>query len=230
MRLPPMQRQLAAVMLRSWTEAPQCTVFADADVTRLCELRRELKSGGAAPTVSHFVLVALARALAVHPRLNAHLEGDVLTEHGTISLGFAIALDTGGLMAPVLRDVGNWDAFTMAEEARALTAKALGGKLALTDMQGATFTFSNAGQSRSPRYATPILALPQVAILAVTAMRPDPVVRDGAVTVADTLPLSLTFDHRALNGQQANLFLDCLADHLGAPEALLSPIKQKETP
>ncbi|WP_419908274.1 2-oxo acid dehydrogenase subunit E2 [Hoeflea sp.] len=229
MRLPPMQRQLATVMLNSWSQAPQCTVFADADVSRLRELRRDLKSKSAAPSVSHFVLVALARALLAHPRLNAHLDGDRMSEHTTVNIGFAVALDNGGLTAPVLRDAGGWDAFTMAREAGALLEKALAGRLAHSDMRGATFTFSNAGQSRSPRYATPILPLPQVAILAVTAMRPDPVVRDGAVTIADILPLSLTFDHRAINGQQANAFLDSLVDQLAQPDELLSPINQEET-
>lgn len=220
-----MQRQLAKVMLRSWTEAPQCTVVGDVDVTNLTAFRQALKAEGPAPTVSHFVLVAVARTLIDHPRFNAHLDGDRTTEHETVNIGLAVALETGELVAPVLPDVARCDASTMAARVRELSSRAYGAQLTTADMQGGTFTFSSLGQAEVARYATPILSPPQVAILAATGIRSEPVVRDGEIVVADFLPVSLTFDHRALNGQQANRFLDSLARHLAEPQALLAPIQ-----
>ncbi|WP_165390277.1 2-oxo acid dehydrogenase subunit E2 [Thalassococcus sp. S3] len=229
-RLPPMQRHLAKALSHSWSTAPHCTVFADADVTALTALRAELKAKGAAPTVSHFVLTALARALQGHPAFNGWLEGDTLHRVEDINIGLAIALQDGGLMAPVLSDIGGIDAFDMAARTRALADRARGKALSAQDMQGGTFTFSSAGRARTPRYATPLLPLPQLAILAATGIRAEPVVRQGSIKSADILPLSLTFDHRAINGEQANAFLDHLSDRLADPRALLSPQPEKDTP
>ena len=89
------------------------------------------------------------------------------------------------------------------------------------NLKGAGFTLSSVGQTKTAKFATPIVPVPQVAILAATALRDAPVVRDGALAVAPTLPLSLGFDHRALNGAAANAFLDTLAETLAAPEALI---------
>jgi pyruvate/2-oxoglutarate dehydrogenase complex dihydrolipoamide acyltransferase (E2) component len=229
-RLSPMQRQLAKVMRQSSSEAPQCTIFGDVDVTSLTSLREKLKAKGPAPTVSHFVLVALARTLLEHPRFNAHLDGDMVTEHETVNISLAVSLKSGELLAPVLHDVAQWDAFTMAAHARDLSGRAYRASLSSADMQGGTFMFSSLGQATVSRYATPILILPQVAVLAATRIRTEPVVHGSEISVADMLPVSLTFDHRAINGQQANNFLDTLSVHLADPEALLLPLQRNETP
>ena len=218
-------------MARSAAEAAACTVFADLDAAPLTALREGLGPdlGSRRPTVSHLLAAAVARALVAHPALNAHLEGDVLHVAQAVHLGLAVALPDGGLVAPVLRDAHLLAAPDLADAARTLTDRARAGTLRPDDVRGATFTLSNAGPARTPRYATPLVPLPQVAILAATAIRPEPVARGGAVSVGETLPVSLTFDHRALNGAAANAFLEDLAARLAAPEALMRPPRQETT-
>lgn len=216
-----MQRQVARAVSRSAAEAAACTVLSDLDAGPLSALRAGLVPPR--PTVTHLLAVATARALGAHPALNAHLDGEMLETFGAVHLGLAMALPDGGLIAPVLRDAHLLCAPDLAEAARDLAERARAGALRPADMRGATFTLSSAGTGRAPRYATPLIPLPQVAILAATAIRPEPVVRGGAVVAGEVLPLSLTFDHRALNGAAANAFLETLADRLAAPEPLMHP-------
>ena len=220
-RLSPLQRQVAAAMSRSAAEAAACTVLADLDAAPLSALLAGLERPR--PTVTHLLAVAVARTLGAHPALNAHLDGDIVEAFGAVHLGLAMALPDGGLIAPVLRDAQALGAPGLAAAARDLAERARTGALRPADMRGATFTLSSAGPARAPRYATPLIPLPQVAILAATAIRPEPIVRDGAVVAGEVLPLSLTFDHRALNGAAANAFLEDLAARLAAPEALMHP-------
>ncbi|MGR3434858.1 MAG: 2-oxo acid dehydrogenase subunit E2, partial [Shimia sp.] len=107
--------------------------------------------------------------------------------------------------------------------ARALGDAAEAGTLTPADMRGATVTLSSTGPGTVARHATPLVPLPQVAILAVTAIRDAAMVRGGAVVPGRVLPLSLTFDHRALNGAAANAFLDDLAAALADPAPLMHP-------
>ncbi|PRY95719.1 pyruvate dehydrogenase E2 component (dihydrolipoamide acetyltransferase) [Hasllibacter halocynthiae] len=223
-KLSPVQRQVAKAVARSAAEAAACTVFADLDAAPLQAALAALERPR--PTVTHLIAVAAARALTAHPVLNAHLDGDALDMPGAVHLGLAMALPEGGLIAPVIRDAHAMDAVTLARAARDLAERAARGALAPADMRGATFTLSSAGRSPTPRYATPLIPLPQVAIMAITAIREAPVIRDGAVASGLVLPVSLTFDHRALNGAAANEFLDALAGRLADPADLLRP----ETP
>jgi pyruvate/2-oxoglutarate dehydrogenase complex dihydrolipoamide acyltransferase (E2) component len=220
-RLAPVQRMVARAMSASAAEVAACTVFADLDAEPLVALRGDLADPR--PTVTHLLAVAVARSLRAHPTLNAHLDGDMLEVHDAVHLGLAMTLPDGGLIAPVIRDVQAMDAATFAAAARDLAARAKDGTLVPQDMRGAGFTLSSAGQSPAARYATPLVPLPQVAILAANAIRAAPMVKDGAVVAGHVLPLSLSFDHRALNGATANAFLDDLAARLAAPEPLMHP-------
>ena len=218
-RLSPLQRQVAAAMSRSAAEAASCTVLADLDAAPLSALLEGLERPR--PTITHLLAVAVARTLAAHPALNAHLDGDMVEAFAAVHLGLAMALPDGGLVAPVLRDAQALSVPDLAAATRNLLKRARTGALRPADMRGATFTLSSAGPARAPRYATPLVPLPQVAILAVTAIRPEPVIRGGAVVAGEVLPLSLTFDHRALNGAAVNDFLEDLAARLAAPELLM---------
>lgn len=222
-KLSPVQRQTAKFLAASRAETVEVTIFSEVDVTEMIALRRMLREDGSACTVTHFILVALARALAQHPEFNAHFQNNELTYHDRADIGVAVSLDNGDLVTPVLRDVGAMTLEEIAQAARDLASKAQAGALKLADMKGAGFTVSSVGQMSAPRFATPVVPVPQVAILAAMAIREVPVVRAGNIVVAPVLPLSLSFDHRAINGAAANAFLQTISDELGAPKGLLSP-------
>ena len=223
LRLSMVQRQTAKLLSKSRAETVEVTVFAELDVTALISLRADMRATEPAPTITHFILAALARTLATHPTFNAHFTDDTLHLLPQADIGFAVSLETGDLISPVLRDVGALPLDGIALAARGLAERARTGALALADMKGAGFTFSSVGQTPVARFATPVIPVPQVAILAAMAVRAQPVVRGDAIGIAQILPVCLSFDHRALNGAAANAFLQTLADTLAAPEGLIAP-------
>ena len=228
-RLSPVQRQTGKVLSKSRAETVEVTVFGELDVTELVRVRSELTQDDR-PTITHFLLAALARSLRDQPDFNAHFADDALTLLPEIDLGFAVSLPNGDLVSPVLRDVGRLPLDAIAAAARDLAARARAGTLALADMRGAGFTLSSIGQTPAARFATPVVTVPQVAILAAMAVRAQPVVTDGRIGIAQILPVSLSFDHRAVNGAAANAFLQSLADHLARPDTLHSPATSGKRP
>jgi len=219
-RLSPAQRQAAKFLARSQAESASVTVFGEIDMTALQRYRAGLGEAPRPPKVTHFLLRALAEALLEHRRLNAHLDDDSLKLFDEVNIGLAVALENGDLMTPVLRRL---EASTLAEiaaEADALVARTRRGELALADVKGAGFTLSNVGASPTARWATPIVPMPQVAILAVGAIRETPVIADGECRAAAIMPVSLSFDHRAINGIAAAALLDSLAGLLAQPQQL----------
>lgn len=217
-KLSPAQKQAGRFLARCQSEAVQVTVFADARADGLLELRsryQDLK-----PTLTHLLMAALVRALEQHPHFNAHFEEDHLQLIDQVHLGLAVATPSGDLLTPVVRDLRGKSPLQIAACARAQAEKARAGALTLQDVRGASFTLSNVGQTRTVRYATPVLPLPQVAILATMAVRQEPVVRDGVPAAAWILPMSLTFDHRVHNGAAATSFLDTFATILEHPYEL----------
>ncbi len=224
-RLSPVQRQTAKFLSRSLAETAQVTIFGEIDVTAMIALRQRMKSDGAAPSVTHFIIAALARTLRRHPQFNAAFDGTSLTLQPQVDLGFAVSLSNGDLVSPVLHGVGRMGLAQIGQSARALAEKAQSGLLELADLKGAGFTFSSVGTTATAKFATPVVPIPQVAILAAMAIREQAVIRDGRVEIAPVLPVSLSFDHRALNGAAANDFLQTLADVLSEPETFESPVE-----
>lgn len=221
--LPPMQRIAAEHLMRSAREAVAVTMHGSADVQALLALRERLNAvrpGGARISLTHLVAKALAQALGAHPALNATLDGREVVLHGAVHLGLAQALADGTLVVPVLRDAGRLAIGALAAEARALAARAAAGKLRIDDVRGATFTLSNGGQLPSARWTTPIIPLGQAAILALGAVHDAPAAVGGAVVVRPLLPLSLSFDHRFVNGVPAARFFDEVQRLIAAPEAI----------
>jgi len=202
------RRSMALNMARSHAEVVPVTIFGDADLHRW-GLARE-------PLIR--LAKAMAAACAAEPVLNSAFDGQSLSikQHDRLDLG--IAVDTpDGLFVPVLRDVGQRDAADLKEGVKRLRADVQARSIPAKEMMGATLTLSNFG-TLFGRYANPVVVPPQVAILAAGAIRDEPVAVEGAVVVHPILPLSLTFDHRAVTGGEAARFFKALVEALERPE------------
>jgi pyruvate dehydrogenase E2 component (dihydrolipoyllysine-residue acetyltransferase) len=222
-RLGPAQRMAAKFLHESQTAMATVTLFGEIDVGALVAARTAIPADQPVrPTYTHFVIRAVALALEAHPQLNAHFDGETLTCLRSVDMGLAVARPNGELIVPVLRDAGSKSVQKIAVEAAVLGERARAGRLDVADVRGATFTLSSVGAASVTLWTTPIVPAPQVAILAVTAIRETAVVRDGALAPAQMLPVSLSFDHRAVNGAPASAFLETLAEILADPKALLA--------
>lgn len=206
---------IARNMAQGW-QAPRVAHSVDVDLSRVEALRAERAAAGDKLSVNAFVLHAVARALRAHPRLNALLREKEVELVDDINLGVAVALDDG-LMVPVIRHADTLTLTQLAAETRRLAEGARAGTLGGGAYQRGSFTVTNLGSTAVDRFS-PIINPPQVAILGVgrTALRP--VVRDGAVVAAPVANLSLVFDHRAVDGYPAALFLGELARRLEQAE------------
>jgi pyruvate dehydrogenase E2 component (dihydrolipoamide acetyltransferase) len=210
-----MQRQAAAHLARSLRESVPVTIHGEADAEALVALRARLNSDPARAgrpriTFTHLIVKAVAQALRAHEGLNATLAGNEVRYYADINIGVALALRDGNLVVPVVRNVDCKPLADIAAELQTLEERAATGRLALEDVQGATFTVSNGGMVPSARWTTPIIPLGQAAILGVGALHAAAVVRDGDIVARQVLPTSLTFDHRFVNGVPAARFLDDL--------------------
>ncbi|MBX5465045.1 MAG: 2-oxo acid dehydrogenase subunit E2 [Clostridia bacterium] len=212
-----MRRIIAQRMQRSLAETAQLTLHASADATELVRLREARRAEGIA--YDDLLLRALALTLREHPRLNGWLVEDELRLAERVDLGLAVALPEG-LIVPVLRDAASLSLPEIAAERARLVERARSGRLALSEVTGATFTLTNLGMYRVESF-TPILNAPQIATLGVGRIAPEArATAEGRVEARPTLRLSLTFDHRALDGAPAADFLDALISRLEAAEGL----------
>jgi len=210
----------------SWVNLPHVTQFDEADITETERTRKELKADaekeGAKLTPLAFILRACVKALREFPQFNAslHADGQQLVMKQYFNIGFAV--DTpGGLVVPVIKGLEGKSLFQVARELGELSEKAREGKLAAADMQGGSFTVSSLG-GIGGTFFTPIINAPEVAILGVSrhAMQP---VWDGKEFVPRLmLPLSLSYDHRVIDGASAVRFTRFLAEFLSDTERLLA--------
>jgi pyruvate/2-oxoglutarate dehydrogenase complex dihydrolipoamide acyltransferase (E2) component len=216
-----MQRMAAARLTRSHHETAPVTLFGTADADALLILQGRLNESGAGRpdyTITHLMLKIVAECLGRHPSINAGLIDGQRHEWSDINISVAMALPDGNLIVPVIRKVDRKSLAEIAAELDELKAKGRAGKLALADVRTGTFTLSNAGAIKSARWATPIINLPQCAILGLGAVHEAPVVRNGELAVGRLLPMSLTFDHRLVNGYAALAFVDTLNGLIATPE------------
>jgi pyruvate dehydrogenase E2 component (dihydrolipoamide acetyltransferase) len=223
--LPALRRTIAQAMERAARTAVPISTTDEADVTELVGLRQRGRDAAAEQgiqvTLLPFIMKAVVAALQQHPVLNATLDDALrhLTLKHYYHLG--IATDTPeGLIVPVVRDVDQKSILTLAAEVQRLAELARERRVALADLRGGTFTISNYG-AIGGLFATPMLHLPQVAILGVGKQVQKPVVYEGEVAVRTMLPLSLTFDHRAMDGAHAQRFLNELIAYLADPARLV---------
>ena len=209
--LSPLRQVIMRRMAESWNAVPRVTQFDDADFTQLNELRKKFaakyEKKGARLTLTPLVLKAVAETLKKHPMFNSSLDEDtnevVVKEY--IHLGIAVDTEQG-LMVPVIRDVDKKSIFDLAKELEQLAAKTRDRKISAEELKGGTFTISNQGAIGGAHF-TPIVNLPEVAILGLGRGAMKPVVRDSKVVVGMMTPLALSYDHRVIDGGEAARFI-----------------------
>lgn len=202
-----MRKMIAAKMLESLQTTAQLTHHAECRLDALKARRAELKAAGSAVSVQDLVLLKVIETLKAHPGLNATLADEVIHHHAAVHLGLAVPLPGDLLVAPALFNAEQLDGEELCQARKALVEKALASKLSVKELTGATFTVSNLGLSRVHHF-TPVLNPPQVAILGIGGVqRRLELSASGALVEAEWLGLSLTFDHRAVNGAPAADFL-----------------------
>jgi pyruvate dehydrogenase E2 component (dihydrolipoamide acetyltransferase) len=219
------RRSIAKAMVKSKYTAPHVSAMDEADVTELWQIREKEKkvaeSKGIKLTILPFIIKAVLAGLTEHPYLNATLDDEneeiILKKYFNIG----IATDTPeGLMVPVVKNAKEKSIFELAQESAQLSEKARNRTIDLADLKGGTFTITNYGTVRGI-YGTPIINYPEVAILGIGRMQEVPVVRDGTVVVRKILPLSLSFDHRVVDGAEAARFLNTIIARLEDPDLIL---------
>jgi pyruvate dehydrogenase E2 component (dihydrolipoamide acetyltransferase) len=212
----------------SWVNIPHVTQFDEADITDLEDARTRLKDKalqeGIKLTPLAFVMRACVKALQEFPQFNSSLDpsGASLVLKKYIHLGFA-ADTPNGLVVPVVHDANRKDVYEIARQLGELSEKARAGKLSPAEMQGGSFTISSLGGIGGTAF-TPIINAPEVAILGVSRSAMRPVYRDGAFVPRLILPLSLSYDHRVIDGASAARFTTFLARLLADPRALTEAV------
>jgi pyruvate dehydrogenase E2 component (dihydrolipoamide acetyltransferase) len=216
-QLSSMRKTIARRLTEAW-QAPVFELGVTVDMGRALEVRKrlvELNAEGAKPTVSDLLTKVCAMALMRHRAVNAHYKGDAIELHPTANIGIAVAIPDG-LVVPV---IAGCERKTIAEIAAAraeLVDRARSGKLQQGDLDGGTFTISNLGMFGIERFIA-VLNPPQAAILAVGSTEEKPVVVDGEVVVRQRMELTLTCDHRAIDGATGAQFLGDVKAFLEEP-------------
>ena len=221
-----MRKTIAANMVRSTQTIPQLTNFDDADITELERMRKasldDYAKSGIKLTMMPFVMKAVAQALRMHPVMNASLdiEKDEIVYKNYVNLGVAVDTDRG-LVVPVLRDADRLPIPAIAQALQDIAERTRANKFTLEDQSGGTFTISNLG-AIGGTYSTPIINPPQVGILLTGRSRKLPVVLDNdKIEARLMMPLSITYDHRLVDGAAAARFMNDVKNFLQVPGRLL---------
>ena len=209
---------IANRLWQSQNETAAVTLTTEADATGLVDLRAGFKAsqGTDAPTYNHMIAKLTALALGEHPALNASWQNGAPHQYESVHLGLAVDTE-GGLLVPVIRDADSKSLAQIATEARALALKARRHTLGPDALQDGTFTISNLGMYGIDAF-TPIINLPQAAILGLGRIVEKPAVFQGQVVPRALMALSLTFDHRILDGGPAARFLDRVRTFIEQPD------------
>ena len=221
-----LRKTIASRMLAGAHDTAPVTLTMRCDATNLVNLREQFRAAprhadDVVPNYNDLIVKLTASALEQHPLLTAHWSEREITFAAAMHI--AVAVDTeAGLVAPVVRDVNRLTLRQLAGEIRRLAAAAQAGALAEADMQGGVFTITNLGMLGIDAF-TPIINLPQVAILGVGAIVREPAVIDDKIVIRDRMTLSLTFDHRVVDGAPAARFLAELRQAVEQPGAWLVP-------
>ncbi len=217
----PMRKTIAKRLLASHQDIPTFFLTVSFDVGGFVALRQELKARAPDAKVSYndMFLGAVARALRDFPRANASWSDTQIVRHGNVDIGVAVALPDG-LITPVIRNADRKGLADVAGEVRELAGRARDGKLAAEDYQGNTFTISNLGMFGIEEF-TAIINPPASAILAVGAIAQVPVVTDGELTTGWRMRVTMTCDHRVIDGATGAEFLSVLRRYVEAPALML---------
>jgi pyruvate dehydrogenase E2 component (dihydrolipoamide acetyltransferase) len=218
-----MRKTIAQRMLQAKQAAPEIHLTIDARVDRLAaareEINKRLARDGIKISLGDFVTKAVALALRLHPGLNASFEPDAIVRHGEVNIGIAVALDDG-LIVPVLHNADTLGLVEVRAQSEALATAARANTLTGEQLTGGTFTISNLGMYGTRQFDA-ILNLPEVAILAVGAAEKRPVVEGDQLKIGTVMTLTLTADHRAVDGAMAAQFLQTLKGLLEEPVSML---------
>jgi len=218
-----MRKITAEHMVRSKATSAHVTSFAEADVTGLVRFREKNKEAfqereGVKLTYTPFFVKATVEALREHPLLNASVEGDKVVVKKDFHVGVAVAIGNKGLLAPVVRNAGNYSVTGLARKAADMADRARNKELQPDELQGGTFTVTNIG-SLGSLMGTPIINQPQVGILATGAIKKRPVVIEDddlgdVISVRHMMYLSLSYDHRIIDGAMGSSFLQRVVKEL----------------
>lgn len=222
-KLKGMRKTIAERMAYSSRENAVIMQSRTADVTELLKLREEKKQEYSQtdikiPSVNDIVLKATALALKEHPNLNSTFEDNIIRTYEDININMAVALPNG-LITPVIRNVDKLTLWEISELTKEASEKARTGMLTMEDLLGGTFTVTNVGMVKV-EIATPIINSPQVGILAVGTIIPKLERLNGEISDRQKMFLSLTVDHRIIDGYPAALFLNTICDILEKSEIL----------
>ena len=216
------RRTIARRLTEAW-QAPVFQLTVTADATELVAVRERLvglmRQGDAKPTVSDVLTRVVASALVRHPPVNAHFVDGKILRHPNANVGIAVAAPSG-LVVPVIREADRKSVQQIAAGRADVVSRARDGKLTLADLEGGTFTISNLGMYGIEQFIA-VLNPPQVAILAVGSIADRPAAVDGEVVVRPTLTMTLTCDHRAIDGSEGAEFLEDLKAFVESPALAL---------
>ena len=210
-----LRKVLAERAVASMVSTAQLTTVVEVDVTRIAQLRQKVqpafvaKSGGKLNFMPFFALAA-AEALRVHPKLNATIDGENIVYHGSENISFAVDTEKG-LLTPVIRDTASLNIMEIAQQIADKAARTRANQLKPDELGGGTFTLTNTG-SRGALFDTPVVFLPQVAILGTGVVTKRPVVvtdanGQDAISIRSMVYLALSYDHRLVDGADASRFL-----------------------
>lgn len=217
-----MRKLIAEHMVRSKQTSPHVTSFTEADVTNLVMWREKVKKDfekreGTKITFTPLFIEAIVRCIKRFPLINCSLDGDKIIIKKDIHIGMATALQSGNLIVPVIKNADQLNLVGLARQVNSLADNARNGKLKVDDTQGGTFTLTNVGTFGS-LMGTPIINQPQVAILAVGAIKKRPVVIEtphgDSIAIRHMMYLSMSYDHRIVDGSLGATFLTAVANEL----------------
>ena len=213
-----LQQTVARRMAESKATAPDFVLTVEVDMEEAVELRKQLKAAAGdepAPSFNDFVVKASALALRDFPRANGAYRDGKFELYSRVNVGIAVA-GQDALVVPTVFDADRSRSATIARESRALAERVRAGAITPPELSGGTFTVSNLGMFGIKRFVA-VINPPQAAILAVGALEPRPVVRDGKVVVRSMMELTLSCDHRILYGADAAEFLAKIREYLENP-------------
>ncbi len=217
-KMSPMRKAIAENMVKSFYEAPHASLITEVDVTQILKLIQKEKQSffdqhGAKLTITGFVARAIARALEEYPLLNASLDGDTIVMKRYVNLGVAVSVDQG-VMVPVIRDCQHKNLIEISKEIASLAEKTRNQSLSPEDVQGGSITMTNFGMTGT-MIGVPIIRHPEVAIVGVGAVtKKVAAMPDDSIAIRQVCFISLTFDHRVLDGIYGCSFLNKLKKHL----------------
>ncbi|MBT8408889.1 MAG: 2-oxoglutarate dehydrogenase complex dihydrolipoyllysine-residue succinyltransferase, partial [Alphaproteobacteria bacterium] len=222
-----LRSRIAERMVEAQSTAAMLTSFNEADLGAVMELRKQYKEAfteahGVKLGFMSFFVKAAAEALKKFPVVNASVDGSDVVYHDYADIGIAVSTERG-LVVPVLRDADQMSFAEVEQGIAEYARKAREGSITLEELTGGTFTITNGGVFGS-LVSTPILNMPQSAILGMHAIKERPVVKDGEIVARPMMYLALTYDHRIVDGRDAVLFLVAIKDALEDPARLLLQI------